>query len=445
MRQALHIFTKDVRRLRWEILPMLALVAVFASSEPRPDPNDVKSADIIALLLPFAWTYLIARVIHAEALPGHKQFWLTRPYSWKSLLAAKALFVLAFVTLPMMIADAVIVTMQGFQIAAHLDALIWEQMLWWLVIVIPVAALAAVTSGLVGFVSWLLAICAIYLGVFSQRFDQRPRPEWWQWIHFSLAILACFAVIVVWQYARRRTEVAQVAIACVLALEVLILFLPPGVGFFVQAALSKTSGGFRITFDPSRTTLVHDNQGGARVALSLRMDDVPQGLQIREDGAVASIESAAGRTLWRSGDRLLVDWSFDQEPGAVLQFLYLDGALFDQLKDQPVRIKTSALFTLYGNQRTVTLPTTGQVEVPGVGICDMETSLCRFPFRGPRVWDSTSRVAPSPHPAELTLRPIIIFGLRDLYPSGVLTTEEPVMRLKSDFEIGPIRLGSLER
>lgn len=444
--------------MRWELLGALALLAVFANSESRTDPSHRELfGTYILALLPLAWAVLIARVIHAEALPGQNQFWLTRPYSWKSLLAAKMLFVLAFVTLPLMIADAVIVTAQGFPVGAHLGGLIWEQMLWWLVVVIPVAALAAVTRGLAGFVSWLLLICALYIGAFSQKFPEGsgPHPEWlmWQWIHFSLVVLAGCAVIVVWQYARRRTEGAQIAIAGVLALEVLVLFLPPGIGFSVQAGLTKASGGLRITFNPSRTTVVHDRQGRARIALALRMDGVPHGLQIREDSAIASIESAAGRTLWRSTDRLLVDWFFEQEPGAVLQFLDLDGALFDQLKDQPVRIKTSALFTLYGNQRTVTLPTAGQVEVPGVGICDMETRLCRSAFRGPRVLVSTSGFntqarynPPSPHPAELTMSPIMFFSLSDMgWPAGVLTTEEPVARLRSNFEIGPIRLGGIEK
>jgi hypothetical protein len=168
MRQALHIFTKDVRRLRWEILVALALVAAFVDSEVSRDQR-AGIADTLfnsTALLPLAWIYLIVRVVHAEALPGHKQFWLTRPYSWKSLLAAKALFVLVFVTLPMMIADAVIVAVEGFRVGAHLGGLIWEQLLWWLLFIMPTAALAAVTTGLVEFVSWLLLLIgALYTGL----------------------------------------------------------------------------------------------------------------------------------------------------------------------------------------------------------------------------------------------------------------------------------------
>src|SRR5580704_13329656 len=95
VRQALHIFRKDVRYLRREISLVLCLVAVFVWTETHsPDPSWVE------MLLPVAFGYLIARLIHAEALPGDRQFWITRPYGWKNLLGAKLLFMFVFVNLP---------------------------------------------------------------------------------------------------------------------------------------------------------------------------------------------------------------------------------------------------------------------------------------------------------------------------------------------------------
>src|SRR5690348_3994597 len=97
MRQALHIFRKDARYLWPEICLILALVTVFGWSNP----------DAIELLVFTATAYLIARLIHAEALPGDRQFWITRPYRWQSLLGAKLLFVLVFVNLPIMLGPMV--------------------------------------------------------------------------------------------------------------------------------------------------------------------------------------------------------------------------------------------------------------------------------------------------------------------------------------------------
>jgi len=100
MRQTLHIFGKDVRYLWREICLVLALDAMFAWIETHsPDPWWAE------MLLTAAAGYLVARLIHAEAIPGDRQFWITRPYRWKSLLGAKLLFVLVFVNLPILIAQ----------------------------------------------------------------------------------------------------------------------------------------------------------------------------------------------------------------------------------------------------------------------------------------------------------------------------------------------------
>ena len=100
MRLMLHIFRKDARRFWWEIAVTLGLLASVA----RMDATRVgfipgAMEGWLNLILPAVWAYLIALVIHDEALVGNRQFWLTRPYPWPALLAAKALFVLVFIHL----------------------------------------------------------------------------------------------------------------------------------------------------------------------------------------------------------------------------------------------------------------------------------------------------------------------------------------------------------
>ena len=97
MRQALHIFRKDVRYLWIEIAAVLLATALFMFTDARsawnwrsPLPRTV-AAFLVNFLLPFAWWTVIVRAVHAETLTGDRQFWPTRPYSWRSLLAAKAL------------------------------------------------------------------------------------------------------------------------------------------------------------------------------------------------------------------------------------------------------------------------------------------------------------------------------------------------------------------
>ena len=78
MRQTLHILAKDVRCLTYEIVVTLALVATYAYFHVARPPfffTDIGTE----FMLPIAGWVLIARLIHAEALPGTRQFWLTRP------------------------------------------------------------------------------------------------------------------------------------------------------------------------------------------------------------------------------------------------------------------------------------------------------------------------------------------------------------------------------
>src|SRR4051812_14736603 len=100
MQQALHIFRKDVRFLRLPIAIALALTAAFAWSRSGKPATPLQQP--ITILLILAWCYLAAAAVYKETLVGDRQFWVTRPYRWTSLLAAKALFLLAFIHVPLL-------------------------------------------------------------------------------------------------------------------------------------------------------------------------------------------------------------------------------------------------------------------------------------------------------------------------------------------------------
>src|SRR5258707_5352059 len=136
MVQALYIIKKDVRPVWFGIAGGIAIVGAFPFRGGRRalwfvdrGTNRIAAWTLVMILLPLAWWTLIARVIHDEALPGDSQFWITRPYSWKSLLGAKALFILAFINLPMLLADGVIVRAYGLPLGAELPGLLWSQVL----------------------------------------------------------------------------------------------------------------------------------------------------------------------------------------------------------------------------------------------------------------------------------------------------------------------------
>jgi hypothetical protein len=113
MRQALHIFRKDVRRAWPQIALVLLLTAVVAREQVLRTFSSVAilvSGIGLFPLLVLAWFYLIATVVQDDRLVGDQQFWLTRPYSWKSLLVAKGLFLAVFIHLSVFLADMAILT-----------------------------------------------------------------------------------------------------------------------------------------------------------------------------------------------------------------------------------------------------------------------------------------------------------------------------------------------
>jgi hypothetical protein len=212
MQQALHIFRKDVRRLRYPIALVLAATALFTYVDMRPwgrlplnsvvpyafnaKPLIVPSADtfitssafvvtvgggglgasssevsLLPGLLILAWCWLIALVVYADAIPGDRQFRLTRPYDRPSLWGAKAFFALAFVNLPLVIAQVVILRVDGFPILPNLSGLLWDHVLVTAIITMPAMALAALTRRMTHFVA-LFVVGGFAASVLAMLFMQ---------------------------------------------------------------------------------------------------------------------------------------------------------------------------------------------------------------------------------------------------------------------------------
>src|SRR5215510_13691011 len=111
MHRIFAIFRKDIRHLWPQVLLLLLLMAVAAILDPTYGPTRTAYYELLpSLVLPLACWLVIVSVIHEEKLPGDRQYWLTRPYCWKELLAAKILFIAAFVNFPLLICHAAVFT-----------------------------------------------------------------------------------------------------------------------------------------------------------------------------------------------------------------------------------------------------------------------------------------------------------------------------------------------
>lgn len=157
MKQALHIFRKDLRHLWPYIYIVLLLMAANVLVEIRawtgPAANSLFSTlGLVTMLLPLSIALLVALLVFQEALPGDRQFWLSRPYDWKALLASKLLLVVLTINIPLFVCDCVILGAQGFPVVSVLPRLLLRQAILFSLFVLPPLALATLATGLTQFV-----------------------------------------------------------------------------------------------------------------------------------------------------------------------------------------------------------------------------------------------------------------------------------------------------
>ncbi len=137
MSQILNIFQKDARHHWPEVLVSWALLGVYVWNQPRKWANqtvDIRLVSTLLNMLPallfLAWAFLIARLVQGETLVGDRQFWITRPYVWYKLLAAKLLSILAFFHIPLFVSQIVLLRLGKFPVVSSLWGLVLIQLMF---------------------------------------------------------------------------------------------------------------------------------------------------------------------------------------------------------------------------------------------------------------------------------------------------------------------------
>ena len=428
MRQVLNIFVKDVRHLRVEILIALAVVAAQALLGPsqwavQGPQAEATQTDVMRmasnLLVPItliAWALLIAQAVHAEPLVGDRQFWITRPYAWKKLLAAKLIFFTLFIYLPFFLLQCVLLAEAGFPPPHWIPRVLLTLLLISASVILPMIAIASVTSNigrrvlvLVGVLFYWLIIQAV-----SALQGQMIKPSIYispvplrEYLIDLLLFSAC-SLVVVLQYRTRRTLLSRVLLIAALVLCGAIGFVVPDrllMDRNYPRAGNQSAVPFQVSFAANRADTQLQSWRGApgdRIGIPLRFTGIAEGSTISVDAVSATFEAHNG-ARWTSGWQTQADLiNFAQGVTVPQMLITIPNWVYSKLKDGPVGVHLTLATTemMAGRAFEMQLPQPMQeFSVPGVGICkpqvgfsgDAQALACRFPFQAPLTYVSTRR------------------------------------------------------
>jgi hypothetical protein len=239
MKQVPLILWKDVRHLWPQLGVYAALLATFAwvapQTWPGSAPNDFLAVfvTLLKLLLMASQFVLITSAIQADRLVGEEQFWITRPYDWRSLLGAKFLFVLLCVALPLVLMQWSLLHVAGLNPIAAKIGMASSLLRFALVACIPLMLIASVTESLATAFTFLAALLLAWAGILQFILSgtlSRMSPPF-EFPVFGALFGVLLLAILFYQFARRRTAHSRIAIAATLALLLLFKFGYDSQGF----------------------------------------------------------------------------------------------------------------------------------------------------------------------------------------------------------------------
>ena len=406
MRDALRIFRKDVRH-HW---PRVLLVLFLAALQQLLSGAVLTGAPIGTLLFMLwglACIYLVSSVVHEDRLPGHEQYWLTRPYGRGDLLLAKLLFVGAFVVAPVLVAQAASLAGGGVSPWRYLPALFFSGVLFPGIIGASVAALAAVTENLVQLLWFAIPIpAAALLGRnLADRFFEDPQ-NWHlggaDWIRMSAegALLAAMAAAVLaMQYYRRQTVPSRAILGCAfLAIALGPFWITWPVAMAVERWTSRGADrAVLITPDLARP-IPHAIERDRGIAIPVSVSGMPPDTALLNERVRVRVECPDGRAWnspWiRAGGLLNADPFEDSEvvTGNGTAWLYVNPgpSMAPAVSTGTVHVHARIALTLLGNRALVPIPAQSSGRLAGDAFCDLRPGPfqnifagCEWPARSP--------------------------------------------------------------
>jgi hypothetical protein len=427
MSQTIHIFKKDLKRFSSEIVLSMLLLVFYAWCQPllwkpfdslRYDSATAwryTGASTLGILLVLGWTTVLVRLIYEEPLTGDRQFWVTRPYRWQSLLAAKILFIFIVINLPLFVAQLCLVAAAGFAPFQHFSRVLALN-LTLNVLLLPLATLAVVTGGkrqmtrAIIVVLIFLVTCAwlaqSFIFLFDVRVPASGRTGTWQWLGWTIMVGVAM-VVIVRQYALRKTAQSRWILVGVGLLLTLMAAAEPK-HLFPEAEYPLLGAGGEGYFEikmPAQDSLHAGHLFVRRLRESKKDVWIPlrfTGGEVAE-GLVAQAEAIKVTLLAPDGTHSSSDWETTMsvvlnhnDSGAVdaseLQwrslsaFIQVDRGFWDKFRDVPINLHVEVAATLYRDHGGRTfMSNQEEFKIQNVGFCVVSQASeiflsCRSPL-----------------------------------------------------------------
>lgn len=415
MPMILHILKKDLRRHWPEVLVSLVLLGLYTRLISRARGTALlmegglfsffaSLAQSFPALLILFWIFLAIRLLQGEPLVGNRQWWITKPYEWPVLLAAKLLFLFVCIAIPLFFVQLFLLHRVGFPIPPCLRSILIMQLELALVLALPSVALGCLLKGLG---QALVVVVLIFVGFYAGLellFLRVPGFAIYSSVDSSgnnivYLLPAALAAAILLQYARRETWLARALIVAALALVILSTALTPYAKLIDQKYPLATPGQ-----EPARLTLaahrVSSKVGsyltsnfGPHVYLQipLAFSGIAPQMVLAVFATKISVEPSSA-TPWTSGWTLqfIHAWSDDNNRSVPVSF-DLERKVYDRIKNEPAHLRIELAVIEYqpANPRNLLVPA-GPFRDPQLGICALSQEdspmiylTCRRPFTPP--------------------------------------------------------------
>lgn len=399
MKQILAIFVKDARRFWPEILICISMLVAFVLIYPttwRVEENSLGGglmfrlfgaqgpkgalAYCLVALVPIAWAILTARTIHCDRLVGNTQYWLTRPYDWRKLLAAKLLFLAAFIYVPFFVAQCVLLVEAGFNPFNHLGGLFFNLFLLTTACVLPFVALVTLTKGFGRLMLVLLGLALVIAataGIVSVISDSSiSLPDLISSIlGFGLLICGTFTTIVV-MYARRNAKVAWLtALALTVAICLMNFFDPDAavMNHYYPQLAGGTAPPVAFAFDgpdlsPPSASL-SGNEKSVVISIPVSQSGVSEGNLAVEQAVRVSIENNRGERWKSPWQGTIMERFLPGSHNTWLRF-QMKRKIYEEFKKGPVALRISVAMSMAHVSSESVIPLRdADFSVPEIGVC----------------------------------------------------------------------------